>query len=283
MSLPTFSRRSFIGGLSAAPVLLNAAGKKVPIGLELYSVRDMMAKDEIGTVKQVGALGYQCVEFYGPYFQWTVEQAKEMRRVLDGTGMKCYSTHNAASNLEPANIQKAIELNSIIGSKMVVAASSGLRQEEQKSVDGWKRIAELLTTADATLRKSGMRAGYHNHGTEFRPIDGTLPLQVIAQNTPKSVVLQLDVGTCVEMKQDPVAWIKQHPGRIRSIHCKEWSPDKGYKVLFGDGVAPWKAIFAAAESVGGIEFYLIEQEGYSTPSLEAAKICLANYKKLRGA
>lgn len=281
MSLPTFSRRSFFAGLSAAPVLLNAAGKKVPIGLELYSVRDMMKDDEIGTVKKVGALGYDCVEFYGPYFDWTTEQAKEMRRVLDGTGMKCHSTHNGSANLKPENINKAIELNSIIGSKMVVMASSGLRSEEQKSVDGWKKVAETLSAADARLKKSGMRAGYHNHATEFQPIGGTLPLEVIAKNTPKSVVLQLDVGTCVEVGQDPVAWIKRNSGRIRSIHLKEWSPDKGYKVLFGDGAAPWKAIFGAAESVGGIEFYLIEQEGYSTPSLEASKVCLENYKKLR--
>ncbi len=280
MSFSSFSRRSLLAGLSAAPVLLNAAGKKVPIGLELYSVRDMMAKDEVGTVKQVAALGYQCVEFYGPYFQWTPAQAKELRKVLDDTGMKCHSTHNAASNLKPENLPKAIELNGIIGSKMVVMASSGLPKAEQ-NLDGFKKVAEALSAADAILKKSGMRAGYHNHGLEFTVMNGSRPMDVIAKNTPKSVVLQLDVGTCVEMGQDPVAWIKQNPGRIRSIHCKEWSPDKGYKVLFGDGKAPWKAIFAAAESVGGIEFYLIEQEGYSTPSLEASKLCLENYKKLR--
>ncbi|MCC7343002.1 MAG: sugar phosphate isomerase/epimerase [Bryobacterales bacterium] len=281
MSLSVFSRRSLFAGLAAAPVLLNAAGKKVPIGLELYSVRDMMAKDEIGTVKQVAALGYQCVEFYGPYFNWTPAQAKEIRKVLDDTGLKCHSTHNAASNLKPENLPKAIELNKIIGSKMVVMASSGLPKNEQ-TLDGFKKVAEALSAADAILKKSGMRAGYHNHGLEFTVMGDARPMDVIAKNTPKSVVLQLDVGTCVEMKQDPVAWIKQNPGRIRSIHCKEWSPDKGYKVLFGDGAAPWKAIFAAAESVGGIEFYLIEQEGYSTPSIEASKVCLENYKKLRG-
>ncbi|HNY42833.1 MAG TPA: sugar phosphate isomerase/epimerase, partial [Bryobacteraceae bacterium] len=91
-----------------------------------------------------------------------------------------------------------------------------------------------------------------------------------------------DVGTCVETGNDPVAWIKANPGRIRSIHLKEWSPEKGYKVLFGDGKAPWKAIFAAAEKVGGVEFYLIEQEGYDLPPFETAEKCLANIRKIHG-
>ena len=107
---------------------------------------------------------------------------------------------------------------------------------------------------------------------------------MLAANTGKDVVLQLDVGTCVEAGCDPVAWIKQNPGRIRSIHCKDWSPDpaKGYKVLFGEGSAPWKKIFAAAEKVGGVESYLIEQEGYSLPSVETAEKCLAAFNKLHG-
>lgn len=274
----TFSRRTFLAGLAAAPVILNAAGKKVPVGLELYSVRDMMKDDEIGTVKAVAKLGYECVEFYSPYMQWTTAQAKEIRKVLDDTGMKCHSTHNGSTSFDPENIEKAIELNKIIGSTIVVMASAG---RVENGLDGWKGVAEKLTKAQETLKKSGMRAGFHNHQMEFRPIGGTSPLQVLAKNTPKDVVLQLDVGTCVEVGVDPVAWIKSNPGRIRSVHCKEWSPTDGYKVLFGDGKAPWKDIFAAAEKVGGVEFYLIEQEGYSTPSIEAADMCLKNFKKIR--
>ena len=97
-------------------------------------------------------------------------------------------------------------------------------------------------------------------------------------------MLQLDVGTCVEAGSDPVAWIKANPGRINCVHCKEWSKDpaKGYKVLFGEGDAPWKGVFEAAESVGGVEFYLIEQEGHALPPYEAAEKCLANFKKIHG-
>jgi sugar phosphate isomerase/epimerase len=125
--------------------------------------------------------------------------------------------------------------------------------------------------------------GYHNHDAEWRPVEGQKPIEILAANTSKSVMLQLDVGTCLEAGSDPVAWINKNPGRIRSIHCKDWSPDKGYKVLFSEGVAPWKAIFAAAEASGGVEFYLIEQEGSRFPELETVRRCLEDYRKLRAA
>ena len=97
------------------------------------------------------------------------------------------------------------------------------------------------------------------------------------------MTLQLDVGTCVDAGADPVAWIKANPGRIRSIHCKDWGAGEGnrYRVLFGEGDAPWKKIFKAAESVGGVEHYLIEQEGSRFSSMETAERCLATWKKLR--
>ena len=107
-------------------------------------------------------------------------------------------------------------------------------------------------------------------------------MDILAANTPKDVVLQLDVGTCIEAGSDPVKWIEANPGRIRSMHCKDWSPEQKYQVLFSEGVAPWKKIFAAAESKGGIEYYLIEQEGSRFPPMETAKRCLANWKKLKG-
>jgi sugar phosphate isomerase/epimerase len=111
------------------------------------------------------------------------------------------------------------------------------------------------------------------------------PIEVLAANTSKSVMLQLDVGTCLEAGYDAVAWIQRNPGRINSMHCKDWSPEpsKGYTVLFGEGVAPWNKIFNAAETVGGIEYYLIEQEGSAYPAMETAKRCLATYRRLKAA
>jgi sugar phosphate isomerase/epimerase len=270
------SRRSFLAMSAMLPWALRAAGATpIPVGLELYSVRNALKQDLNGTVRAVAAMGYQCVEFYAPYFDWTESQAKDMRKLLDDLGIRCYSTHNDSSYLGPDKISRARDLNLILGCKYVVMASS----HEKAGPDGWKTVANSLNAAAEHLEPSGLKAGYHNHQVEFTPEGGIRPIEILAKNTKPSVMLQLDVGTCVEAGADPVAWIRANPGRIRSLHLKEWSPEsgKGYSVLFGEGVAPWKAIFEAAESVGGVEYYLIEQEGSRFPELETAKKCLDAY------
>ena len=97
------------------------------------------------------------------------------------------------------------------------------------------------------------------------------------------VVLQFDVGTCLEVGADPIAWINANPGRIKSVHCKDWAPGRGYDVPFGEGSAPWKAIFEAVENKGGVEYYLVEQETGATSigELPMVRRCLENWKKLR--
>lgn len=271
------SRRSFLAVAATTATAAHAA-RNVPVGLELYSVRDLMKDDVPSTVRSVAKLGYEGVEFYSPYFEWTPADTKEVRKLLDDLGIRCFSTHNGSVSFAPENIAKAIELNQILGSSQIVMASAG----KVEGLDGWKKVAELLNTGAEKMRAAGMRAGFHNHQVEFRPIDGVKPIELLARNTSKDVVLQLDVGTCLETGNDPVAWIEANPGRIGSIHCKDWSSGpKGYRVLLGEGDAAWKRIFAAAEKVGGVEFYLVEQEGSDYPSMKTAEMCLANFKKLR--
>ncbi len=274
----SLSRRSFLAVTAAAGIASAESGKKIPVGLELYSVRDVLKTDLPGTLRKVANMGYQCVEFYAPYYEWTPDYAKQVRKELDDLGIRCHSTHNGPDSFHEDKIDHAIELNHIIGARYIVLASAGNIHD----LDGWKKVANDLNQASEKLRPVNLRTGYHNHQLEFKPIDGKRPIEVIAQNTSKDVMLQLDVGTCVEAGSDPVAWIKQNPGRIRSLHCKEWSPDKGYRVLFGEGVAPWKQIFQAAENGGGVEFYLIEQEGSDYSSVETAERCLATFKKVHG-
>ena len=275
------SRRGFVASVAAALPLSSFAaqgGKHIPVGLELYSVRDELKKDAAGTLQQVAKMGYECVEFYSPYYDWTPEHAKEIRKQLDDLGLRCYSTHNGKASFSPDGIGKAIELNKIIGSKYIVFASAG----EISSADGWKGVAETLNNGNDKMKSAGLHAGYHNHQLEWKAVDGQIPLQVIGESTDKSVMLQLDVGTCVEVGADPVAWINGHEGRIRSLHLKEWSPDKGYTVLFGEGKCPWKQILDAAEKKGGVEFYLIEQEGSAYPEFETADRCLVAFRNLKG-
>ena len=220
-------------------------------------------------------MGYECVEFYGPYFQWTEAQTKQMRKVLNDIGIRCYSTHNDEENFLPSNLSRARDMNMILGSHYVVCAHA-----EPKGNDGWKAVAEMLNAAEEKFAVSGLHAGYHNHQPEFTPVNGRRPMEILAKQTMPSIALQLDVGTCLEVGSDPVAWIRAHPGRIRSMHCKDWSRDskKGYEVLFGEGDVDWKSIFAAAEGVGGIEYYLVEQEGSRYSELETAEKCLAAFR-----
>lgn len=275
-----FSRRVLLGAAAAAPFAsLFGKLKAIPIGLELYSVRDELKKDLPGTLKAVASMGYECVEFFSPYYEWTPENAKDVRKQLDGLKLKCYSTHNEMQSFSAEGLAKAIELNKILGARYIVLAHPG---DAVKTLDDWKRVVNVLNTANHRMSSEGLHAGYHNHDAEWKPVDGQKPIELIAANTNKQIMLQLDVGTCLAAGSDPVAWIKQNPGRIKSIHLKEWSPDKGYRVLFGQGVAPWKKIFAAAQSVGGVEYYLIEQEGSDYPELETAERCLVAYKNLHG-
>jgi sugar phosphate isomerase/epimerase len=281
MNAHSISRRRFLAAAAAAPLATAVAqqrktGTRVPVGLELYSVRDELGKDLTGTVTAVAKMGYQVVEFYAPYFSWTTAQAKDVRKLLDDLGIKCNSTHNGPNAFSGDGVAKAIELNNIIGAKYVAMASAG----RVNGLDGWKGVADTLTAASEKFRPAGLHGGYHNHQAEFTPVDGKRPIEIIAANTPRDFMLQLDVGTCVEVGSDPVAWIKGNPGRIRALHLKDWAPGEGYKVLFGEGKAPWKEIFAAAESVGGAEYYLIEQEGSRFAPFETAEKCLAGYKQI---
>jgi len=299
------SRRKFIAfsGMVPAAMLANRAlaatestvpavaptmkpTKKYPIGLELYSVRGELARDLPGTLRQVAKIGYEAVEFYSPYYSWTPIYAKEVRGLLDDLGLRCYSTHHQLESFTPGEgMAKAIELNQIIGARHLILASAG---RDPKNLETWKTLCGQLSTAVTQLLPHGLTAGFHNHQTEWAPLEGgQRVMDVIAANTPKEFVLQFDVGTCMEAGADPLAWIKANPGRIRSVHLKDWAPgtreaEKSYRVLFGEGISPWSEIMAAAESVGGVEFYLMEQEGSRFTEFETAQRCLDFWKKLRG-
>ena len=285
----TLSRGAFGSPLQAAsiPGLSQAAQKTYPIGIELYAVRRELARDLPGTLSAVSKMGYQVVEFYAPYLGWKIPFAKEVRTRLDDLGLRCYSTHNSsAALLGGETMAKAIELNQVLGARHIVMASP---PPNTTTIEDWTRASDQFSTASRQLEPHGLLAGFHNHKIEWLPLPGGQRIMdVLAKNTPPEFVLQLDVGTCLEAGADPIAWIKANPGRIRSVHLKDWAPgseaqEKGYRVLFGEGVAPWKQILDTVESVGGVEFYLMEQEGSRFSELETAQRCLATWRKMRGA
>jgi sugar phosphate isomerase/epimerase len=285
MSSPNpVSRRDFLAAVGALPLAvsaLTAQASRIPVGLELYSVRTELLKDLPATVTAVAKMGYQIVEFYSPYFDWTPAAARDVRKLLDDLGITCRSTHNGPVSFTPDGLKKAIELNQIIGSRTIVQASA----PNTSGLDGWKAFGDRMTAVMETLRPLGMTAGFHNHQTEWGGAIGQRPMDVLAASTPKDFVLQFDVGTCLEAKQDPVAWIAANPGRIKSMHCKDWGAGqgRGYAVAFGEGDVPWNAVCDAAEAAGGVEYFLIEQEiAGPDGQIAMAQKCLANWKKLRG-
>lgn len=274
------SRRSFLGLVAAVPIgaaTVAAATKHIPVGLELYSVRKDLEKNLPKTVREVAHMGYKCVEFYAPYYEWTPSEARKVRREMDHLGIRCYSTHNGTKSFTPEGIGNAMELNRILGTRYIVLASPG----PVPDIDGWKRVAEMLNKANQTMSAHGFHAGYHNDDHEWQLLDGKKPIDVISGNTDKSVILELDTGNCLASGGDPVAFIRSNPGRVRAMHLKDWSPQKGYDVLIGQGIAKWKQIFAAAQTVGGIEYYLIEQEALSGHTeMQTAKLSLEAFRKV---
>ena len=302
-TVDALSRRRFLHLAGAVPAVLLAASatgrvlaaealapapapaKRRPIGIELYAVRGELAKDLPATLRAVAEIGYEVVEFYAPYFEWTPIYAKAVRAIMDDLGLRCFSTHNHLISFTPGDgMSRAIELNQILGARHLVLSSAG---REPRGVDAWKKLCEQLTNATNQLLPHGLTAGFHNHQTEWAKVDGDLRIMdVIAANTPREFVLQFDVGTCMEAGADPVAWIKANPGRIKSLHLKDWAPgpdadQKGYRVLFGEGVTPWAEIITAAEAVGGVEFFLMEQEGSRYSEFDTAKRCFATWQELR--
>lgn len=271
-------------GAETAAATPAAAKKKIPIGIELYAVRGELAKDIPATLATVKKIGYEVVEFYAPYFQWSIPRAKEIRTVLDDLGLRCYSTHNHLPFLTGDSLGKTIELNQILGTRAAILSIA----PRTTGIEGWKKFCGDVSAVVEQLLPHGLTTGFHNHASEWAKLEGeTRIMDFIAANTPKDFILQFDVGTCIEAGADPIAWINANPGRIKSVHLKDWAPgtreqEKGYRVLFGEGATPWKEIFAAVEAVGGVEFYLMEQEGSRYSEYETAERCLATWKKMRG-
>jgi sugar phosphate isomerase/epimerase len=278
------SRRSFLKLAGATPMAAaltdisqQTPPTKIPVGLEMYSLRDEEQKDRMATLQAVADMGYDGVEFWGPYFEWTDDYAKEVKKRLDTLGLRCFSTHTRRPYFSAENFPRAIELNHILGSRYIVMAHS----EKVDGLDGWKQLAEVLTQAHEKVRPLGLRAAFHNYPSDFRLLGDTRPIDILAANTPKDFAFQLDT-VMMSAGADPVAFVKANPGRVKSYHLKDWSPgEDGGRVLLGEGIGPWKALFQVAESVGGVEYYLIEQEGSRFTPMETAKRCLQNYRSLR--
>lgn len=290
------SRRSFlqktalvvVGSSLFSRQLFAAAAPKTLTGVQLYSIRDEMKKDPLGTLKALADMGYQYVEhanyinrkFYG-------YSAKEFKKILNDLGMQMPSGHtvmgrdhwNADKKEFSDSWKYTVEDAAIAGQELVI--SPWLDAELRKTYDGMLRYMEVFNKSGELCKKSGMRFGYHNHNFEFtQELNGKKVYDIILDNTdPSLVTQQLDMGNLYGTGADAYEIVKKHPGRFVSMHVKdEVKAEKsilgeGYEsTILGAGVANTKAITDLGKKMGGTLHFIIEQESYQGKSpLECVK------------
>jgi len=275
------SRRDFLrlGVAGAAAVAAGRAlaaeaeaAKKVPIGLQLYSVRNECAKDFPGTVEAVAKAGYKGVDFAG-YYGWDKKPA-EFRKLLDDNGLKCCGCHTGVGTLQGDNLKKTVDLHKALGNKfLIVPGGIGGKTKED-----WLKAAKTFNEIAEKLKADDMLCGYHNHSHEFHkfsPDDPETPWDVFFSNTVPEVVMQLDIGNGMGGGCDPVATLKKFPGRARTVHVK------GFRGIVGEDKAPWDEIFPLCETIGKTEWYIVEEDGSNKyPPLETVKRVVDNLKKM---
>jgi len=248
--------------------------KKIPVAVQLYSVREDCAKDLPGVLKAVAKMGYDGVEFAGYYNR----SAAELKSMLDDCGLKVAGAHVGIQTLLGGELEKSVEFHRTLGNRFLIVP--GLPPEYRASAADWRRTADLFNEIAGRLAPHGMFTGYHNHNHEFKPMDGKIPWEILFGSTRSEVCMQPDSGNAKHGGADVIPFIRKYPGRSRTVHLKEFSSDPQKAVLIGEGEICWKELFDACETVGGTEWYIVEQETYSHPPLECIRICRENLRRM---
>jgi sugar phosphate isomerase/epimerase len=231
-----------------------AAAKKIPVALQVYSVRNEAQKDLAGVLAQVAEMGYQGVEFAG-YYGWPAEK---IRKVLDQHNLKCCGSHIGLPTLFGDEFARTVEFNKTIGNRNLIAPGiPGNMQPTNKQA--WVLFAKLMTELAGKAKEQGMRVGYHNHAGEFDTSGGFVPWEVFADNSGKDVILQVDIGHVARAGADPAEHMAKHPGRLITVHVKDFRKGQPDPVI-GEGEVDWPALFRICEGAGGTEWYIIEDE-----------------------
>lgn len=254
----------------------------LPLGLELYSVREQLPKDFEGTLKTLGQLGYQEVEgadVAGMY----KKPAAEVKQALDGAGLRYVSAHYSWGALAP-DMEKAFAYQKEIGAEYVICASPGRKDASAGgggmhglTMDDWKYNAENFNKAGEKAKSMGLHFGYHNHIAEFEKQGGVVPFEELIRLTdPALVTFEMDCGWVMVGGGDPVAMLKKYPTRISMLHVKDFKPkaagqERPEAADLGKGTVDYRPIFAAAKQAGGIRHCFVEQEGFDEPWDQALK------------
>ncbi len=281
-------RRSFLkAGLCAAYGAFGAANvtaaladekKKIPIALQVYSVRDYASKDLRGTLKEIAKIGYKGVEFAGYYGH----DAKDVRKWLDEAGLEAISTHLGVPALLEGQFDKTAEFEKTLGNKRLIVAS-GLSASCATDA-GNQMTAYLFNEIAYKAEKVGMQIGFHAHFNDFTDVNGKTAWELFFSRTREDIIAQMDVGNCMHGGADPYDLVAKLPGRGKLMHVKaENEKGKSGACVGGKGdIVDWDKMFNIAETVGGIEWYIIEQEDCRKDSnlMEAVAECYENMKKM---
>jgi len=273
-----------LGGTAAAAALLaptlrasaRAAWKRIPIGTQRWCVRKQLAADIPGTLGALAGAGFDAVELENAFGR----PGAEWRKHLDAARLKACGFHHTLAELQGDKLAATIEFNQAIGNPYLIIRS--LPEATYKSADLLRKTADAVNGAAEKVKPHTMRVGYHNHFADFNRIDGEYWWNRFADATSHDVILQLDTGNASELSGlSLVDLVRRNAARTVTLHVKPYSKTSPSAYLGADEL-DWRGIMTAVESVGGVEWYIIEYEREGAPPLEALKANLDAFKKMRG-
>ena len=280
------SRRTFLKASGAAVAAtcvsvgrLNAAPLRIPIGLQLYSVRELLPKDFDGTLRKVREAGYTEVEAAG-YYDRT---AAEFRKAMDKAGLRCVSTHHPLGVLWP-RLDELIEYGHQLGLDYMICSSSMRRDPALTgplTLDDWRWVAGEFNRIGEKVKAAGMTFGVHNHIPEFGSEGGVVFYDELLRLTdPKLVVFEMDCGWVAATGRNPVDYLSKTPERFPLLHVKDMArgaDGKFHSTVMGRGVVDYRPSLRAAT---GLKHYFIEQEEFDMDPIKALRLDAEYMRKL---
>lgn len=275
------TRRHFLGQSSALamgaillPLFSFAANRDQKFGVQLYSFRDDMAKDALGTLKKIAAIGIKEIESArsdkGLYYGLAPQ---DMKTACEDLGMQLTSGHVALDD----DFQNTMEQAVASGQEYVICSSM---PNDGQTVDNYKKVAEQFNTAGEACKKLGLKFGYHNHEYEFESDNGIVLYDVLMDNTDADLVhMELDLGWVIVAGKDPLAYFKKYPGRFPLWHLKDMNMDKKESTEFGKGGLDIASMMAHQKE-SGVKHIYIEQEEYTSTPFESMVENMAFLKRL---
>ena len=244
----------------------------IPVGLQLYSLREDTAKDFVGVVKAVAAMGYEGVEFAG-YGGLT---ANRLKTLLSDVGLKAAGSHVGFEQLDK-ELNQVLDFNLALGNHYIVCPAAPWELMAEGKADDWKAFAQKMSEIGAQAKDQGLQLAYHNHAWEFKTLNGKYALDIFFTNVdPDNVVAELDLGWIFHAGVDPVDYLQKYKGRCPLVHVKDFKQD-GPQTEVGTGDVDLAGVVAAAPKVG-VEWYIIETEEYNMAPADSVRVGLDNLK-----